>query len=117
MTTEQLISLSKSADPNVQELLKEYKLIMASPYLDSYLSRIEMIRSVNEEIKNDPPSIKANKKDDQSFDRALAYAKMLPELLKGTEEIKKLLTEEEHAQVSESDSLKKSKEKNKMMAI
>lgn len=116
MTEDQITYLETINDAMVILLLDEYKKIMKSPHLKTLKARLKMQESVDNELLKNQPSIFSIKKDDASFDRWLSYAKSQPELSKGTEEIKKLLSEKEVKEL-ENEMLNKSKEKNKMLSV
>lgn len=121
MTIQQLQKLSYSKDPDVIELVEEYKTIMDSNNLDAYLSMRDQLNDWDKQLKikqggNSTIDLFSDK-DAKEFDRATKYYDKILIYRKTLSDLKASLTEVETVTLMENESIKKSKEKNKMLSI
>lgn len=140
MTADQLAKLAKSKDEDVRELVAEYEKIMSSDNLTSYLSMRDQLRDWDEQLKIKPDELKEvienegeedettvsvipgridlfADKDTREFERAIKYYDKILMYRKTLSDLRAILTEEEAATLIVNEKEKKSKEKNRMLAI
>lgn len=109
-----LTEAAKSTDPVVKELLEFYQYVIKNPVYESYVARMITLNQWNEDLISTPVSIistnqtvvtddgideKEIAKKDKEVDRVLKFLEKQPDLLKGTDQIRQMLTPEEQVVV------------------
>lgn len=111
-TIKELDKLSKT-NPHVKDLLDFYTFVSTNPVYESYVARMVTMNKWNEELIKNPVSILTSKtnledKTDKEVERVKKYFLEQPQYLKGTTEIRAMLTPDEQDSVNKDKRIKAS---------
>lgn len=111
--------------PCVKELLEFYEFVIKSPVYESYVARMITLNQWNEDLIGTPVSIistnqtvvtddgideKEIVKKDKEVDRVLKFLEKQPDLLKGTDQIRLMLTPDQASAILSDSRILKSRD-------
>lgn len=120
-----LTEAAKSTDPVVKELLEFYEFVIKNPVYESYVARMITLNQWNEDLIGTPVSIistnqtvvtddgideKEIVKKDKEVDRVLKFLEKQPDLLKGTDQIRQMLTPDQASAILSDSRILKSRD-------
>lgn len=120
-----LTEAAKSTDPCVKELLDFYEFVIKNPVYESYVARMITLNQWNEDLIGTPVSIistnqtvvtddgideKEIVKKDKEVDRVLKFLEKQPDLLKGTDQIRQMLTPDQASAILSDSRILKSRD-------